>query len=266
MANPGDVVLVPEGACTWDTTVHLDKSVLLIGAVADATVINNAAGIAVSVDPTGDDFVRVSGFTFNNRDEYPLIIFVVGPALQVRLDHLVVNKGDAAIGSNFYGSVAEGSVSGVVDHNEFYNTGRMYHAMHIRNGESNWGEAAWAEFLADPASFRGSDKMLVFEDNQFVWDESLTNPFAQGGLYGGFGGKVTMRNNTFTGYCFFVDAHGDGGTILSTIYDELYGPSIPFLMSVYFTTDLPEHRVQETYYCANTMEWFERASGPGYAG
>jgi hypothetical protein len=107
-------------------------------------------------------------------------------------------------------------------------------------------------------------------------------------LYGQYGGKAVFRYNNFTGFCTYVDAHGDGlpagsaqdtGTIYYEIYNNTFiendticiqgdiiwmrggqliahdnsftGPVIPFRMSIYFTTDIPSHRVQNTYYWNN---------------
>jgi hypothetical protein len=124
---------------------------------------------------------------------------------------------------------------------------------------------------------------MYFEDNQFVWNSSLTDPNAQGALYGQYGGKAAFRYNTFNGFCTYIDAHGDGpdhGTIYYELYNNTFtwsgslcgqdsivwmrggqliahhntfnGPTKPFRMSVYWTNDLAAHRVKNTYYWANT--------------
>jgi hypothetical protein len=155
--------------------------------------------------------------------------------------------------------------------------------MDVRAGESIWGTAAWSEFLGNESTFPGSDKMLYFEDNIFVWNSAMTATNTQGALYGGYGGKAAFRNNTFSGLCTYVDAHGDNpdyGTIYYEIYNNTFaeddswcsqgdivwlrggqmiahhnaftGGAIPFRMSVYWTTDLAAHRVKNTYYWGNT--------------
>ncbi|MGZ3770992.1 MAG: hypothetical protein ACXVCP_15505 [Bdellovibrio sp.] len=285
-ATVGDTITVPAGTCTWSSTLNITKGISLIGAGKASTVITNTAGTAVSIMKTQNDFVRLSGLRFNNSDNMSPIISVTGPSYKVRIDNIIINKGDAAIGTNWVGNGATGPVYGVVDNSEFYNTSRTYFAMDVRSGDYYWGTAAWSEFLGNEATFHGSNKMMIFEDNQFIWNSSLTISNAQGALYGQYGGKVTFRYNTFKGFCTYWDAHGDNGAgqDYGTIYYELYnntftqdntfcnqgdigwlrggqliahdntftGDAIPFRMSVYYESDLPEHRVKNTYYWGNT--------------
>jgi hypothetical protein len=284
-ALPGDTVSVPAGSCSWGSTVVIGKAIRVIGAGKGATIITNTVGTLVTISGTQNNFVRLSGFTFNNADGQTPIVLIVGPALQVRIDNIVFNKGDAAIGSNWIGAEATGPVYGVVDSSEFYNMVRPYFAMDIRFGEAAWGKIAWTEFLINPTSFPGSAKMMYFEDNQFIWNSSNTAPNVQGALYGGYGGKAAFRYNSMSGLCTYVDAHGDDlqgdyGTIYYEIYnntlaeddslcvqgdivwmrggqliahDNVFsGVSDPFRMSVYFTTDFPTRRVMNTYYWGNS--------------
>lgn len=283
----GDTVTVPAGTCTWGSTLNITKGVSLIGAGKANTIITNTAGTIVEIQKTQNSYVRLSGFTFNNSDNQTPIIAVTGPAYRVRIDNIVINKGDAAIGTNWIGRGATGPVYGVVDNSEFYNNSRTYFAMDLRSGDGYWGATAWNEFLGNERSFPGSDRMMIFEDNQFIWNKSLTNPLAQAALYGQYGAKATFRYNTFKGYCAYVDGHGDLGPdqkSYGTIYYELYnnmfvednfscsqgnivwlrggqliahhntftGGAIPFRMSVYYTSDLAEHRVKNSYYWENT--------------
>ena len=111
---------------------------------------------------------------------------------------------------------------------------RAYYAMDCRTNDASTpteltpgnrdGAAAWQEFLANPASFPGSEKMMYFEDNQFIWDANITDQNTQGALYGSYGGKCCFRYNTCTGGDYYVDAHGDYPSN-STIYYEIYNDS-----------------------------------------
>ncbi|MFO1313544.1 MAG: hypothetical protein U1F41_15930 [Burkholderiales bacterium] len=279
----GDTVNVPAGTCAWSSTLSITTPISLVGAGKGKTIITNSVGTLVAIKKTQSTPVRLSGFTFNNSDNQSPIVLIVGPAFKVRIDNMVFNKGDAAVGSNWNGAGATGPVYGVVHSSEFYNTKRTYFAMDVRSGESIWGSTAWAEFSAAPTTFPGSEKMMYFEDNAFVWNSSNTDPAVQGALYGQYGGKAAFRRNTFNGLCTYIDAHGDKPDY-STIYYEIYdntfvedqtlckqgdivwlrggqmiahgntftGSSVPFRMSVYWTTDLAAHRVMNTYYWGNT--------------
>jgi hypothetical protein len=282
-ASVGDTVSVPAGSCTWSSTLSFNKGISLIGAGNTATIITNNVGTLIEIRNTQNDFVRVSGFRFNNVDNQTPIISLAGPIFEARIDNMIFNKGDSAIGTNWPGDGGTGPVYGVVDSSQFYNMKRPYYALDVRSGESTWGTAAWNEFLGHEAIFPGTEKMMYFEDNQFIWNSSMTDPNGQGALYGGYGGKAAFRYNTFNGYCTYIDAHGDGpdyGTIYYEIYNNTFveddtlcgqgditwmrggqliahhnsftGNAIPFRMSVYWTTDLPEHRVKNTYYWGNT--------------
>jgi hypothetical protein len=279
----GDTVNVPGGSCTWSSNLLIDKGINVIGAGKGVTVITNAVGTVVTISKTQSNPVRLSGFTFNNVDGQTPIVAIVGPSFKVRIDHIVVNKGDTAIGSNFLGFPGTGPVYGVVDNSDFYNTVRTYFATDIRVGDASWGTTAWTEFIGQESTFPGTDKMLYFENNQFIWNTSNTATNTQGALYGQYGGKAAFRYNTFNGLCTYIDAHGDTpdtGTIFYEIYNNTFvendqlcsqgdivwlrggqmiahdntftGGAIPFRMSVYWTTDLAAHRVRNTYYWGNT--------------
>ena len=279
----GDTVNVPAGTCAWSSTATIGIGISVIGAGKNVTNITNNVGTLFLINKTQSAAVRLSGFTFNNKDNQTPIVSIVGPAFSVRVDNIVFNKGDSAIGSNWIGAGATGIVSGVVDSSEFYNMKRSYYATDIRSGDPLWGTAAWVEYIGNEATFPGSNKMLYFEDNKFVWNSSNTDPNVQGALYGSYGGKAVFRYNTFGGLCTYIDAHGDNpdyGAIFYEIYNNTFveddtlcgqgdiiwlrggqmiahdngftGSAIPIRMSVYHTTDLAAHRVKNSYYWGNT--------------
>ena len=286
-AADGDTVVIPAGTATWSSTLNVgSKGISIIGAGTGSTIINNAAGKLIQWSNTNSKFVRLSGIRFNNSDNQTPIVAVAGPATKVRVDHCYFNKGDCAIGTNYWpGSVGSGPVYGVADHCTFVNMKRAYFAMDCRITDSaigppgNYdGATAWTEPIQP-----GSDKMMYFEDNQFTWDNNLTDANAQGGLYGQYGGKACFRYNILTGMDGCVDAHGDSPST-STIYYEVYNNTFnhgnhlgqgeamwqrggqwivhdntfnyPYTsvihMSVYWTSDTAAHRVKNTYFWGNT--------------
>ena len=299
-ANDGDTAQVPAGTCVWNSTLIIPagKAVSIIGAGKDATIITNNVHIAdangggdtstlIKWSGTADKSFRLSGIRFNNSDHQTPVIALVGPIYRVRIDNVIFNKGDVAIGTNYYfsGYRGTGAVYGVVDHSSFYNMSRPYFAMDVRDGEGYWGAKAWTESIIP-----GSEKMMYFEDNQFIWDSNLTDGIAQGGLYGSYGGRAVFRHNTFSGLGTYIDAHGDGqggsgqvadpGTIYYEIYNNTFveddshgyqgnimgqrggqwivhdniftGSAKPITMTVYYTSDAVAHRVMNTYFWGNS--------------
>ena len=227
-ASNGDTINIQVGSATWSSTLNLGSKYLsLIGAGQGNTNITNNVGTLISAKGTGNNLLRISGFTIIGADNQTNIIDIIGPALKVRIDHITFNKGDNAIGTNYSSISATGPVYGVADHCQFINMKRPYFAADKRSGDSGvaWGTTAWNEFNSNPTSFPGSNKFMFFEDNQFIWNSSLTDNNAQGALYGQYGAKAVFRHNTLTGFCTYVDAHGDGpdyGTIMYEIYNNTF--------------------------------------------
>jgi hypothetical protein len=278
-AVSGDTVQIPAGSATWSSTLNVgSKAINIIGAGNASTIITNKVGNLIKWSGTGANSIRLSGIRFNNSDNQSPIIALVGPISKVRIDHCIFDKGDSAIGTNYMRMAGTGPVYGVVDHCEFYNMKRAYFAMDLRAGEASGGKKAWSEGI-----FPGTDKMMYFEDNKFIWNSGLTDRNAQGALYGQYGGKACFRYNTCTGHMTYIDAHGDGPDE-STVYYEIYnnkfvednsngfqgnilwqrggqwivhgntftGKSLPVRMSVYWKTDAVAHRVKNTYIWGNT--------------
>lgn len=290
-AVDGDEIDLPAGTVTWNSTISVvNKGISIIGAGIDQTIItsNVDTGCIFVWKNQGSTNLRLSGLTINCSDDKSLSIALVGPIFNARVDHCKFNKGDAAVRTNAGGQfTGQGPVYGVVDHCQFYNMGRPVFAMDVRVGDGvNAGAAAWTEFLADPASFPGSNKMMYYEDCQFIWDANNTNTNSQGFLYGQNGGKACVRHCSTTGTEFLFDAHGDSigqyyGTIYYEIYNNTFGgtpyfggfqggeavwmrggqlimrdntiasPQRSLDMSVFFTNDLTAHRVQHIYFDNN---------------
>jgi hypothetical protein len=284
----GDTINISSGTATWTSTLSWNtKGISLIGAGQGVTVITNNVGTStgatlIQVSSTGNNFIRISGFTINGTDDQEPVIEMIGPIYKIRVDHVTFNGG-GTVASNYITNKGAGPVYGVFDHSIFLNMKRPYYATDIRTSDSTWGTAAWNEFLANPASFPGSGNMLYFEDDQFTWNRAVNG--LQGALYGGYGGKAVFRHNTLSGDCTYVDAHGDGpdyGTIYYEIYNNVFneddtlcgqgdivgmrggqliahdnqftGSAIPFQLVTYWAlgVELATHRVQNTYIWNNT--------------
>lgn len=286
-AVDGDTVQIPAGTATWSSTLNVgSKGISIIGAGTGSTIINNAAGKMIQWSNTGSKLIRLSGIRFNNSDNQSPIVGIAGPATKIRVDHCYFNKGDCAVGTNYWpGSIGSGPVYGVVDHCTFINMKRAYFAMDCRTTDSaigppgNYdGATAWTEPILP-----GSDKMMYFEDNVFTWNTSLTDPGGQSAVYGQYGGKCCFRHNVTNGMDYVADAHGDSPST-STMYYEIYNNTFNFgsilsqgeamwqrggqwivhdntfnypytsviHMSVYWTSDTAAHRVKNSYFWGNT--------------
>lgn len=292
-ATTGQTVTISPGTASWNSTVSITKA---ISVIASGTVtITNNANPAFQISNTSNGFVRISGFTINAsggsqaaQDAVEQAVAIYGPAFKVRVDHMTFNRGDCAVCSNYLGGRGAGPVYGVVDHSTFNNMGRPYFAMDTRSTDSgsNAGSVAWSEFLGQESTFPGSNKMMFFEDNNFVWTTNVNQ--GQSAVYGQYGGKVVFRHNVITGWGYQMDAHGDQnpsgyGTIFYEIYDNKFTEScanawfgcegkdfylrggqfiihdntftsqdIPVQLTVYNPNDLATHRIHNTFYWNNT--------------
>jgi hypothetical protein len=283
-AAPGDTILVPAGTPTWSGLLVIGKPVFLIGAGEAQTIITNTTTQLIYVGNLGSNPARISGFRFNSLDSSTIIISVNGTTRKLRVDHCFFNKGQTAVGWNYYPNA--GPSYGLVDHCTLRNMETPVYPRDQRTTDGFAGSVSWSEWNADPLSYPGSDKMEVWEDNYFVWDSDMSIAISQGAVYGQRGGKLCFRHNTCDGYSPYMDGHGDGisssvyGTILYEVYNNTFNeghthgasqgdivwmrggvllahnntftgtPSPPFRLSVYYENDI--HRLNNTHFWGNT--------------
>lgn len=229
LSTDGDTVIIPVGTNTWASTLVLTNSVSLLASGTNSTRIVNSVGRVLHYKDTLDRPFRVSGINFQNADKQQCIVFMEGPIYKARIDHCHFDKGDAAIGFNFWSValVATGPAYGVVDHCTFRNMVRPIYAMDSRNKDT--GQISWSESLSP-----GDAVIPVVEDCQFENDAELTDSLAQGAVYGVYGARLVFRYNTCRGMNGYIDAHGDSpgyGTRLYEIYGNNFigGAYKPFL-------------------------------------
>jgi hypothetical protein len=84
-AAEGDIVMVPAGNCTWNASVDVSKSLLIVGAGQDQTVITAGDADPFSIQGAGGA-VRVSGFGFTGNAPFAYLVFD-GEYSNVRVDH-----------------------------------------------------------------------------------------------------------------------------------------------------------------------------------
>ena len=278
IAVTGDTVQVPAGTVTWSNTLNLgSKAISIIGAGVGSTIINSTIKTLFIWNGTGNNFVRLSGMRINSSDN-TFAVVLAGPMFKVRIDNMFFNKGDSPVATNHgFELKGTGPVYGVIDHCTFLNTKRGYYATDVRSGESVWGTTAWSEPIV-----AGSPNMMFIEDCTFTQNGSLTDFSAHGVLYGGWGGRVCLRNNSLNQLALPVDAHGDdvGGGVYGTVFYEIYGNTFTgpqfdvsnqrggkricynntyinstptYKLVVYYTSDLVSHRVTDSHYYNETV-------------
>jgi hypothetical protein len=224
-AKRGDTVLVPAGSATWARGLMITKTIRLIGAGMDKTIIGrNFAGDKLTYliryvpdarSRAADGFFRLSGFTFDLTGQMGSCMEIynrtVGyaPISQNRIDNCrFLNIDQAARALQI-----SGMVWGVFDNNIISGgTG----------GASVYGsnETSWTYYTAHPG---GADNWY-WEDNKIT---ICGNNLAFGS---GVGGRYCARYNTVdvTQYRDYAvnafDAHGNGyyGGNLSTMILEFY--------------------------------------------
>lgn len=226
-ARDGDIVVIPAGNCTWNSTVSIsDKSITLQGAGIDRTVITDGIpGVDNAAKPRMFEWFtknsggvsRLTGFTFHGgnsggNDGYNSgHILIAGNSRQLRVDH---NKFVPTRSAMVF---FRGNLGGVVDHNTIQLSRGWFkfgfYAMHESwNGSGNYGDAAWA---AD-TNF-GSADFLFFEDNTFQNDDG--HMYATDGWNGA---RVVYRRNTYVNSTWANHGTETGGRVRSMRAYEVY--------------------------------------------
>jgi hypothetical protein len=223
-AAPGDTVTVPGGACTWTSTLSINKGISLIGAGLGNTIITKASSAPSIIsyspsDKAANRLIRISGFTFDMANG-------TGAALEFSSGNTTVPQTKLRVDNNRFQNMALGSTQhqfirhsglmyGVVDNNQFGPSTYPVRTVFFP------GKPAWDNY--DGVTFGKADNNLFFEDNVF---ESV-----QWGITDcDNGNRYAYRYNTITiteaVYPLF-DMHGNqSGGYYGCMGGELYGNKI----------------------------------------
>jgi len=215
-ASNGDIVQVPSGHCTWNSTLILTRGITLTGAGAGSTIITYGSGAdpMVEISVPADLPIRISGMKFDllaSPGIYRTAIDAGGKTdgsfglTQLRIDHCAFNKGSTVIQIG-------GWVSGVIDNNTLTNADRGI----LLVGDDNH---AWERPIE-----AGTANAVFIEDNHFILDDNVDrDPNEQ--IYHQEGARSVVRHNTFdsrsmTKYdsCPF-DSHGNQNYYTGTSQD-----------------------------------------------
>jgi hypothetical protein len=240
-AKDGDVVAIPAGNASWNSTLKISKSITLIGAGVSSTTVTRATGFTGALVYIGglsaDVPVRVSGIFFDNvvKADYGVgdrIAIVIENSFRaswgytkIRVDHCKFSNGQRQLTWHNW-------AYGVVDHCAFQKIGNE--AIFL-SGDDNY---AWQRPIIP-----GTANAVYIEDNSFTIDNTVgfSDGTAPGSwIYHQEGGRSVTRHNTFDATAYtrsadvqFYDCHGNQnyytgkgndfrGTPMVEIYNNMF--------------------------------------------
>lgn len=215
-ANVDDIVTVPAGNCTWNSTLVITKGINLTGSGIGTTVINgNNLGenvFLIKYAPTADNqSFQISGFTFNVTNQNGLLLRTNSePTTQrnIRIHH------NRFTNSNISGAaIYNWGTFGVIDHNAF---DAMRYPLRVGQSMTSVGENAWNNY--DDA-FHGTPDNIYVEDNTFSGMATAVSDCDQGGRYAF---RYNKLNATGDMYPYF-DSHEWGTSGYACMGVEIYG-------------------------------------------
>lgn len=206
-ASDGETIIVPAGSCTWSTTVTISGKALTIqGAGIDTTTITLDSSITTGlIDYTtpSTGAPRITGFTFDggatgsNCSDTDGLLWAAGINTNWRVDH------NRFVARRCHGFVFRGSLTGVVDHNDFEQpdggrfSGYIHHPEWGGGGDtcsgfaSDCGDRSWAA-----ATNLGTAECLYLEDNTF--ERTGATSGSKFSIDGWMGQRYCARFNTLT--------------------------------------------------------------------
>jgi hypothetical protein len=220
-AAPGDTVLVLAGTATWTSGLVIIKSVKLIGAGIDSTIIKNGilpGTFLITLSPAvpaDNPYMEISGFTLDGNNLASCIsIYATDnayPFTNFRIHHnKIKNVPDSP---DAYMSVrVKGDCFGLIDNNNFVHN--LYDFKIYGNQKSSWDKYPGLENI-------GTKNYLYIEDNTSIGAINFI-------LTSGEGARWVYRHNTIdnsimsSGNTVF-DAHGDTqnyGVVAHEIYNN----------------------------------------------
>lgn len=220
-AGDGDVVLVPEGNCTWTSTVEIiNKAITLKGEGIDSTNIHSSATDLIRVRGQENDSFRITGFTFSNTNgETNILIGGTDPNFSVahnrnwRIDHVKIED---TTGSK-YGIYVSGDAYGVIDNCIFSNVGQaIFVEQPYPSDNELFGDNAWTQ----PIDWGGPNAVYV-EDCTFVGNNMSQT------ADGRYGGRFVLRHNNIKDVFLGVEPHsGCPNGHRAVMHTEIYENTI----------------------------------------
>ena len=144
-ASNGDIVRVPAGNCSWNTTLTLDKRIALIGAGTGNTNITTTGASGYIAVTNGTNNWRISGFSFSTTTSSWFAIMVNLYSSHTNTDWRIDHN---TFTGYHYAIYSYGTLTGVIDQNYFYGGGITIDG----NNNTNW---------AAPTALGGSNFVFV---------------------------------------------------------------------------------------------------------
>jgi len=222
-ANPGDTVIVPEGTATWTSPLVLSKSLKLIGAGIDKTVIINgivgdgAGDFCIIINPgniAANPYIEVTGFTIDANKEGGCISIKgendTYAYSNFRIHHNKL-KNTADTGDSYMCIRVKGDCFGLIDNNQFINN---HYDFKIYGDDQN----SWDMYPGPPNM--GSANFLYIEDNTSIGADYFV-------LTSGEGARWVYRYNKtdISKIQGILDAHGNtrnDGVVGFEVYENTF--------------------------------------------
>ena len=209
-AQPGDIVRVPAGTCSWSGGLSI-SGIQLVGAgkSTSGTVITSGT---VTMSKHASHYTRVSGFRFTGSDRH---VTVNGGAFDKPyiIDNNYLFTGGSSGSGTMLGITVNG---GVVHHNDFIaNSATGADVFNIITSE-NWSQ---------PPTFGMND--ATGERNIYLEDNTFTN-IAETAPDGDVGGRFVIRFNTYIDSSIVFhggqpsDSSPGGGTRQFEVYNNTF--------------------------------------------
>jgi hypothetical protein len=184
-AATGDVIILPQGSCTWATTVTVPstKTLTLAGAGMDKTIIikSPAGGDILNLSQSGS---RVTGLQFNDGT-----VLFAGDVW--RIDHCKFIKiSTGTTGVSVRGNREQLHPTGLVDNCVFQNSSIL-----VAGWIGLMSNALWAQ----PLNLGSGDNVVYIEDNSF------THTVFGHAVDANYGGRYVFRYNTLNDV--YIEAH-----------------------------------------------------------
>ena len=216
-ARNGDIIQLPEGTITWESSLRIDKGITLNGAGTDKTIIINGSAESgknvINVDGIeGVPFI-IQNITFKgalgNSDDKANVIYITGDCKDFRITNCkFVDGGSHSIS-------IRGDTYGVIDHCQFINASQeCIVVFHSGKGDYSWS-------LGD---MFGTANAVYIEDCYFNFNTKGDHAITSNN-----GARYVFRYNTINSAkelnASLIDAHGnffaDRGTYSVEIYENI---------------------------------------------
>jgi hypothetical protein len=218
LAKDGDVIAIPAGTASWDTTLTVSKAITIQGAGIGQTIIKDALpgpsnlnSSCFDMNTEAGKFYRITGIEFQDggtAGKTKGVLSVRGISHSIRIDHCKFT-----ITHNRPIAVYDWAL-GVTDHCEFHVTDGAIHVFHSTWGNGTEGDRSWS-----------SPSTLGTADAWYLEDSTVQsiNPADNVGILDAEGGARWVVR-----YCHLINAHQashgtEGGLDRSTRQFEIYG-------------------------------------------